>query len=68
MLNPFCSVVGKGARKSNIYRIIADKESTYFEKAKTRFSKNWKRFYAKITLPTCFPHKITPNSVIFEKI
>jgi hypothetical protein len=32
-----------------------------------RFSTKWKRFYAKITSPTCSPHKITPNMVILRK-
>ena len=52
------------------YRIIEDNESRYFEKTnmqKFDFLKNGARFYAKITSPTCFPHKITPNRVIFEK-
>jgi hypothetical protein len=33
-----------------------------------RFSKKWNRFYTKITSPTCSPHKITSNRIIFEKI
>jgi hypothetical protein len=30
------------------------------------FLKNGARFYAKITSPTCFPHKITPSRIILK--